>query len=317
MRRHPLRRAHTIVPAKKKPTKPSDLELALQTHVTALCTSERNTTNCPEGLDRARDYLRAAVDGRGFETSLQEFPADGMICANVEAVTPGFVGCDKPHLIVGAHYDSSPGTVGADDNASAVAILLELARTLVGKPCANSLRFVAYTNEEQPHFVTGTMGSVVHAKACRERRDKITGMICLESLGVFSNEPGTQELPEEFNSLPEEVKKVLLPAGIDSTVGNFLAVIGNPASAKFMRRFARHLADDDALPVLATELLDIRLSDHLAYWDEGYPAIMLTDTAPYRNAHYHLPSDTPEKLNYPKMALLTERITEAVEGLLK
>jgi hypothetical protein len=142
-------------------------------------------------------------------------------------------------------------------------------------------------------------------------------MICLESLGVFSNDPGTQELPEEFNCLPEEVKQLVLPAGLDPAVGNFLAVIGNPASAKFMMSFVSHLPDDEALPVLATELLDIRLSDHLAYWDEGYPAIMLTDTAPYRNAHYHLASDTPEKLNYPKMALLTARIAQAVEGLLK
>jgi hypothetical protein len=317
MRRHLQRQPHTIMPAKKKSTKHSDLELALQTHVTALCISERNTTNCPEGLDRARDYLRGAFEGMGYQTSLQEFPADGMICANVEAVTPGFVGCDKPHFIVGAHYDSAPGTVGADDNASAVAILLELARVFSGKPGAEALRFVGYTNEECPHFYTGTMGSVVHAKACRKQRDKITGMICLESLGVFSNEPGTQELPEEFNCLPEEVKQLVLPAGLDPAVGNFLAVIGNPASAKFMMSFVSHLPDDEALPVLATELLDIRLSDHLAYWDERYPAIMLTDTAPYRNAHYHLASDTPEKLNYPKMALLTERITDAIERLLK
>ncbi len=296
---------------------PSDLESSLKTHVSALCASERNTTNCPEGLDRAKDYMRGAFDEMGYQTVLQEFPADGMICANVEAVTPGFVGCDKPHLIVGAHYDSAPGTVGADDNASAVAILLELARTFSGKPGAEALRFVGYTNEECPHFYTGTMGSVVHAKACRKQRDKITGMICLESLGIFSDEPSTQELPEEFNCLPEEVKKVVLPAGIDSTVGNFLAVIGIPASAKFMRRFASHIAADDALPVLATELLDIRLSDHLAYWDEGYPAIMVTDTAPYRNSHYHLPSDTPEKLNYPIMTLITGRIAQAIEGFLK
>lgn len=295
----------------------ADLEFALKTHLSTICTSERNTGNCPEGLKRAEKYLLGAFQGLGYEVSRQEFRVGGITCANVEALPAGFVGYDKSHFIIGAHYDSVPGTVGADDNASAVAILLELARLLAGKPSAKSLHFVAYTNEEPPHFCTPTMGSVVHAKACRHRGDKIFGMICLESLGVFSNEPCSQELPSEFDLLPEEFKAVLLPPGLEPTVGNFLAVIGNPASAEFMGTFVSRLASDDKLPVFATEILDIRLSDHLAYWDEGYPAIMLTDTALYRNQHYHLPSDTPEKLNYPIMALLTQRIATAVELLLE
>jgi len=293
------------------------LESALKDHVEQLCRAERNTGNCPEGLKRAADFLAGVFKQRGYAVTSQEFPAVGILCANIEAVSPDFAGTDKPHLIIGAHYDSAPGTLGADDNASAVAILLELARMLADKPIAKSLRFVAYTNEEPPHFCTPTMGSVVHAKACRKRGDKITGMICLESLGVFLTEPGSQELPAEFGLLLEAFKKMLLPPGLDPTVGNYLAVIGNPASAEFMGSFVSRMANDDELPVLATEIVDIRLSDHLAYWDENYPAIMLTDTALYRNSHYHLPSDTPEKLNYPVMALLTERISNAVELLLK
>lgn len=291
------------------------LRSALRAHVEILCKTERNTGHCPEGLDRTAEYISGQFERSGYGVTRQEFAADGITCANLEALSPGFVGFDQPHIIVGAHYDSAPGTPGADDNASAVAILLELARLLAGNPCAKSLRFVAYTNEEPPHFCTATMGSVVHAKACRKRGDKIIGMICLESLGVFSNEPGSQELPAEFALLPDKVKKMILPDGIDPTVGNFLAVIGNPASSEFMGTLAGRLPSDEKLPVLATEILDIRLSDHLAYWDEGYPAIMLTDTAPYRNPHYHLPSDTPEKLDYPAMALLTERIAEAIVKL--
>jgi len=295
----------------------SDLEIALKSHVSALCTSERNTSNCPEGLERARDYVLTAFQWLGYQTELQEFLADGITCANVEALAPGFVGHDKPHFIVGAHYDSAPGTLGADDNASAVAVLLELARLFAGKPGAEALKFVAYTNEEPPHFCTPTMGSIIHAKACRKRGDKITGMICLESLGIFSNDPASQELPIEFDLLPEASRKLLLPSGLDPSIGNFLAVIGNPDSAEFMERFVCQMTNDEKLPVLATEILEIRLSDHLAYWDEGYPAIMLTDTALFRNSHYHLASDTPEKLNYPIMDLLTERIADAVDFLLK
>jgi len=289
------------------------LEAALKKHVNSLCASERNTGNCPEGLHLAENLISQTLVKSGYRVTKQEFSADGRTCANLEAVPPDFAGMNQPHIIIGAHYDSAPGTPGADDNASAVAILLELALLLAKKPCVRSVRFVAYANEEPPHFCTPTMGSVVHAKACRKRGDRITGMICLESLGVFSNEPGSQELPAEFVLLPDAFKKMLFPAGIDPTVGNYLAVIGNPPSAEFMGTFVGRLANDDQLPVLATEILDIRLSDHLAYWDEGYPAIMLTDTALYRNTHYHLPSDTPEKLNYPIMALLTERIAKAVE----
>lgn len=295
----------------------SILESALRAHVEILCKTERNTGNCPEGLDQAAGYICGQFEQFGYGVTRQEFPADGMTCANLEALPSGFVGFEQPHIVVGAHYDSAPGTPGADDNASAVAILLELARLLAGKPCAKSPRFVAYTNEEPPHFCTPTMGSVVHARACRKRGDRITGMVCLESLGVFSNQPGSQELPAEFALLPDEFKKMILPDGIDPTVGNFLAVIGNPTSAEFMGSFVGRLPNDEKLPVFATEILDIRLSDHLAYWDEGYPAIMLTDTALYRNTHYHLPSDTPEKLNYPTMALITERIAEAIEKLAK
>lgn len=280
-----------------------------------LCASERNTRRCPEGLERAAAYLTETLAGLGYGISRQEYPADGVTCVNLDAVAPDFVGRDRPHYIVGAHYDSAPGTPGADDNASAVAILLEIARRLAGRPCAKYLRFVAYTNEEPPHFYQETMGSIVHARACRDNEDALAGMICLESLGIFSNEPGSQQMPEEFNALPWLIKKMLVPKGIDPVVGNFLVVIGNGPSATFLRRFTKYLEQDADLPVVATDKLDIRLSDHLAYWEEGFPAIMLTDTALYRNRHYHQATDTPDKLDYRKMVLLTGRIATAIEAL--
>lgn len=298
----------------------SGLESALKSHVATLCASERNTGNCPEGLERAANYLAGAFQGLDYQVSRQEFRADGVLCANVEALPSTFVGYDKPHYIIGAHYDSAPGTPGADDNASAVAILLELARIFAGKPCAEALRFVAFTNEEPPHFCTSNMGSVVHAKSCRQRDENVAGMICLESLGVFTNEPDSQSLGLiGFLGIPEELNHFCRLSGVDPTIGNFLAIVGNEISRDFMDSFDAGLERDDDLPVLSTDFLGdfLRLSDHLSYWDEGYPAIMLTDTAMCRNTHYHRSSDTPEKLNYHRMALLTRRIATAVEALHK
>ena len=303
-----------------KSLNPSELEAALKAHVAALCASERNTGNCPEGLERAANYLEEVFQGLDYHVTRQEFPADGVVCANLEALPPAFVGYDKPHIVVGAHYDSAPGTPGADDNASAVAILLELTRIFAGKPYAKSLRFVAYTNEEPPHFCTPTMGSVVHAKACRKRGDKIIGMICLESLGVYTNEQDSQSLGLiGFLDIPKELDHLCRLCGVDPTIGNFLAIIGNETSQDFLNSFDSAFERDADLPALSTDFMGnfLRLSDHLSYWDEGYPAIMLTDTAMCRNTHYHRSSDTPEKLNYHLMGLLTRRIAKAVGSIQK
>ena len=292
-----------------------NLETTLRSHVEELCKTERNLIYCPEGLDRAENYLADFFESLGCRVTRQMYLIERAVCVNLDAVFPGFVGLEEPHYIIGAHYDSAPGTPGADDNSSAVAILLELARMFADSPCAKRLRFVAYTNEEPPHFYTQNMGSVVHARACVDRGDRVLGMICLESLGIFTNEPGTQTVPSEFESLPSIVKWAMLPRGVRADVGNFLAVIANPESGALMRKFTKGLKRDKQLPVLATDRFDIRLSDHLAYWEEGIPAIMLTDTALYRNKKYHQAGDTPEKLNYPIMTLLTHRIAAAVEGL--
>ena len=298
----------------------TELESALRSHVETLCKSQRNTGNSPEGLERAANYLHGAFEGLGYQVSRQEFSADGVICANLEALPAAFVGFDKPHLVIGAHYDSAPGTLGADDNASAVAILIELARYFSGKPDLKSLRFVAYTNEEPPHFCSPTMGSVVHAKACRKRGDKISGMICLESLGVYTNELGSQSLGLlDFLAIPEELAQLCRLSGIDPTVGNFVTIVGNGPSRDFLKLFDSAFERDAILPALSTDFLGefLRLSDHLSYWDEDYPAIMLTDTAMCRNTHYHRSTDTPEKLHYPLMGLLTQRIAKAIGSIQK
>jgi Zn-dependent M28 family amino/carboxypeptidase len=296
----------------------NNLGSRLRATVECLCKSERNTGRCPEGLHAAADFLESAFRGLGLTAAKQEFQAGGVACSNVEAVAPSYAGHDSPHIVIGAHYDSAEGTVGADDNASAVAVLVEVARLLKDDPSISRIRFVAYANEEPPHFTQATMGSRVHAKACRARHDKIAGMICLESLGVFTDEPKTQSLELlGFFDIPEELARLCRLCGIDPTVGNFLVVVGNEPSRDFLRSFDSAFKRDGKLPALSTDFMGdfLRLSDHLAYWDEGFPAIMLTDTAMCRNTHYHEPSDTPEKLNYPVMALLAERVAGAIGGI--
>ena len=225
-----------------------------------------------------------------------------------------FCGLQEPHWILGAHYDSAPGTLGADDNISAVAILLETARILMeSENPPRNIRFVAYTNEEPPHFTNESMGSRVHAQSCRRNGNNIQGMICLESLGYFTDKPGSQELPTLYG-MPEETLAFTRSRGIDPTVGNYIAVVGDDQSAFFLGRFddafARH-----PIPTLPLVMPEMRFSDHLCYWDEGYPAIMLTDTALFRNPNYHKHTDTVETLDFEAMASITKNLLQAMQAL--
>lgn len=232
------------------------LESRLRAIVDTLCVSERNTGRCPNGLHRAVGFLESNFREIGLVTTRQEFDADGVACSNVEAISSSYAGHGSPHIVIGAHYDSAEGTVGADDNVSAVAVLVEVARLLKDDPSISRMRFVAYANEEPPHFASNTMGSRVHAKACRIRGDEIAGMICLESLGVFTNEPKTQSLGLlGFFDIPEELDRLCRLCGIDPTVGNFLAVVGNEPSRDFLRSFDSAFKRDAKLPALSTDFM--------------------------------------------------------------
>ena len=263
---------------------------------------ERSTRH-PAALDQAAELLFTRFTELEYGVREQSFKAEGVTCRNIEAIPRGF-SAKVPHLLIGAHYDSAPGTPGADDNASAVAILLALAKRFAARAGGSRFRFVAFTNEEPPHFYTPTMGSTVFAKACAKRGDQLYAMICLESLGVFSNAQGSQLLPEGI-SLGQ------IPPGFDPTVGNFVAVVGNAESMDMAHAFAGSF--DGRMPAVAVELPELELSDHLSFWHAGFRAIMLTDTALFRNEHYHLPTDTAEKLDYEKMAAVTGCIGDAVE----
>ena len=295
---------------KLPPGSPGDLQRRLFQISETLSLEERNLRNNPSGLSRAADFIEEFFSRSGFSVSRQTFQIDRFDCHNLEAVPRDFCGLQEPHWILGAHYDSAPGTFRADDNISAVAILLETARLLAQSPNPpRNIRFVAYTNEEPPHFMNESMGSRVHATSCRKNGDNLQGMICLESLGYYSNEPGSQELP--IYGVPDETLTFARSRGIDPTVGNYIAIVGDEHSTALLARFDAAFSIDP-VPTLPLVMPEMRLSDHLCYWDEGFPALMLTDTAMFRNPNYHQPTDTVETLDFKAMASITENLVSAL-----
>lgn len=255
-------------------------------------------------MDAAAALIEREFSGMGDAVRGEEYDARYGNATNLVVERKGRT---RPHesVILGAHYDTVPETPGADDNASAVAVLIEAARLLVGQTTPRTLRFVAFACEEPPHFYTQTMGSEVHARGCHERGERIVGMLCLEMVGFYRDEPGSQHVPDE---LPRWLHW-LMP-----TRGNFLAAVGNPRSAWLGWKFRRGFKRATKFPLLSIALPEsvhsIRLSDNASFWDYGYRALMLTDTSFLRNPHYHRASDTPDTLDYERMA----RVTRGVAG---
>jgi Zn-dependent M28 family amino/carboxypeptidase len=212
-------------------------------------------------------------------------------------------GSDGRVVVIGAHYDTAPGTPGADDNASGVAVLLELARLLRDFVPAPTLRWVAFTLEEPPYYRTSLMGSRIHARKCRERAEKIPCMISLEMVGYFSDLPGSQWYPFPFISW-------FYPSR-----GNFIALAGNFRSQRLVTKIASWISEAGSIPVKHTPFplpLLASLSDNWSFWKEGYPALMMTDTAFFRNPHYHRGSDLPQTLDYARMAALVSALGKAI-----
>jgi Zn-dependent M28 family amino/carboxypeptidase len=264
----------------------------------------------PSTLEATQAYLHRQFLERDEAVDLESFPSlNHRQAVNLVASRPGQ---KKPEQIVilGAHYDTVSTTPGADDNASAVAMLLEVSRLLKGVPAKQTLRLVLFANEEPPHFHTDTMGSQYHARQCRERGDRVKAMICLEMVGYYSDAPGSQDYPMPLSPI---AKKLF------GHRGNFITVVSNFKSAKLLWPFRRGFKSAVKFPcvtlALPEAIHDIRLSDHGSFWDQKYPAVMVTDTSFHRNPHYHQPSDTPDTLNYPAMAKVTIGVAGAVAKL--
>jgi Iap family predicted aminopeptidase len=211
-------------------------------------------------------------------------------------------------MVIGAHYDSPTDSPGANDNASGVAALLELARQFKTARPVRTVRFVAFVNEEPPFFQTDLMGSRVYAANARKRGEKIVAMLALETIGYYSDQAGSQHYPPPFNLFYPDT-------------GNFIAFVGNIASRslvhssiKIFRESTRFPSEGLAAPGF---IPGIGWSDQWAFWQEGYPGIMITDTAPFRYPQYHQREDTPDKLEYEQMARVVAGIGRVVEELTK
>jgi Zn-dependent M28 family amino/carboxypeptidase len=282
------------------------LEDALRGHVARLAgeIGERHVAR-PEALQAAEAYVRRSWEAFGCEVVRQPYTVSGVECANLEVSIPG---CARASEIVlaGAHYDTVPGTPGADDNASGVAALIELARLLRAVRPACTLRLVAFVNEEPPFFPFGKMGSKVYARAARRRADDIRVMFSLEMLGCYSDAPGSQSYPPLLRYFyPDR--------------GDFIAFVSNLRSRHALREAVRafRAASDFPVQQLAAPAFvpGVSWSDQRSFWKAGYRAVMVTDTAFHRNAHYHGPGDTPERLDYARTARVVEGLGHTLARL--
>ncbi|MBI3184531.1 MAG: M28 family peptidase [Myxococcales bacterium] len=280
-------------------------EQALRSHVRALSEElgPRDYLH-PENLDRVAGYIRQRLEGAGAEVSEQTFEVQGRAFRNVRTL----LGPATPErVVVGAHYDSAGPLPGADDNASGVAGLLELARLLAAHPPPIQVELVAYSLEEPPFFRTRMMGSATHASALIREGVRVRAMLSLEMIGCFDDARGSQRFPARVLSLfyPSE--------------GNFIAVVGNLGQASLVRQVKRAMRAASTLPahsINAPRLVPgIDLSDHASYWNAGFPAVMITDTAFYRNERYHTADDTADRLDYRRMGLVVEGVFAAVHAL--
>jgi len=275
-------------------------ELAAHVQKIAGEIGERNELHYTQ-LRAAADYIEHSFQTAGLQPRRDSYELRDRRFDNIETEIRG----TEPQIVlVGAHYDSVLGSPGANDNGSGVAALLALARRFAGKPSACTLRFVAFVNEEPPYFQSQEMGSWVYASRCKAREDQITAMISLETIGYFSDEPRSQVYPLPGLGL------------FYPRTGNFIGFVGNTASRPLVRKaideFRRHAqiaSEGAALPGI---IPGVGWSDQWSFWQHGYRGIMITDTALFRYPHYHARSDTPDKLDYERFALVVGGIENVI-----
>lgn len=282
----------------------------LRTHVNSLA-SEIGERNFAErvNLNRAGNYIHAMLQEAGYNPTFEEFRIDPLPWlakfrtpqnkkkflteSTYKNITATLEGLTQEVIVVGAHYDTVLGTPGADDNASGVAALIELARLLREVVLNRTIIFVAFANEEPPFFRTSAMGSAHFVESAAQAGKKMIFMISLEMLGFYSEEPLSQRYPLFLKSFyPNKA--------------NFIALVGNFSSRSYVKQMAQAFKEKCVLPVESIAaprfVPGIDFSDQLNFWKKNIPAVMVTDTAFYRNAHYHLSSDLPSTLDYEKMA---------------
>ena len=287
-----------------KPLTPDENLLAgnLRRHVAAIASREHNLWNRP-ALEESAQYIERMLAASGYPVRAQRIETALGEVRNLEVEVPG--GARGTEIvIVGAHYDSVIGAVGANDNGSGVGAVLELARLFKEAKPARTLRFVAFVDEEPPFYRGDEMGSRYYARRSKELGENIVAMFSLETIGYYSERPGSQHYPFPLN--------FFYPA-----TGNFIAFVSNLSSRALLhaaiasfRRQAGFPSEAVAAPAF---LPGVDWSDHWSFWREGYPALMVTDTALYRYPHYHTLQDTPDKVDYERLA----RVVTGLHGMLR
>jgi Zn-dependent M28 family amino/carboxypeptidase len=288
------------------PLTPRQVELRdrLRTHVTELASNigERNWPSYAN-LERARSYISKAAEEAGYHVRELAFEHRGETFHNVE-LTLGEIPAGTASIVIGAHYDSVQGSPGANDNASGVAAVLELARMLRDRRLPLPIRFVAFANEEPPYFNSGEgMGSIEYVRGFENPARDVRFMISVETIGYYSEEPGSQRYPVGIGAFyPEK--------------GNFVAFIANLSSGDLLSELLERFRLVATLPsegaALPESIPGVAFSDQRSFWDAGVPALMITDTAVFRDPHYHRGSDTAERLDYENMARLVDALATAI-----
>lgn len=280
----------------------------LESHVRTLCSHPEGRNYIEKkGLALARDYIVGQFRSSGYQVEFDVYQIAGEDYANIEVMRLGEAYPDEI-IVVGAHYDAVAGAPGANDNGSGVAALLELADRFKGAVLPRSIRFVAFVNEEPPHFMTGTMGSDVYARQVARRKENIIAMYSLETIGYFRDDADSQHYP--------------LPFGLFyPNQGNFIAFVGNLRSRSLVTRsvdaFRAHATFPSEGIAAPAFIPGINWSDHRSFWKQGYPAVMITDTALYRYPYYHMPQDTPDKVDYDRMVYVVQGLEKMLVDLLQ
>ena len=243
-------------------------------------------------LSQAADFIEGRFMESGYTVRRETFECEGKPCRNLIVEVRG-THLPGEIILIGAHYDSAGDSPGANDNATGVAALLALAHAFSKEKPARTLRFVAFTNEEPPFFKSDCMGSRVHAKGCRKRKEKVIAMFSLETMGYYSDARSTQIYPPPMS--------IFYPS-----TGNFIAFVGNLSCRGFLREviasFRRNALFPSEGAALPSWIPGVDWSDHWSFWKEDYPAVMITDTAPFRYPDYHSISDTPDNIDYDRLA---------------
>lgn len=274
-----------------------DLAIHLRRHVHALAV-EIGPRHLRRGssLERAAQYIEGEFKALGYEVESQPYEVDGRTTRNLIAELKGGARAGEI-FVAGAHYDSCGDVPAANDNGSGVAALLELARILKDSKPERTIRFVAFTNEEPPYYHSRKMGSVVYARRCSERKENLVGMFALETIGYYTDTPNSQQYPALIG--------MLYPS-----TGNFISFVGNFDSRHLVKRTVELFRKTTQFPSEGGAVPDviegIGWSDHWSFWQEGYPALMVTDTAIFRYPYYHTREDTIDKLDFDRMARVVE-----------